>query len=370
MRRPGPSAGRRPPGARRTAAVATVPVVAVGAALCLATFLAPSLAPSLAPGPARLAAAAEPAAPAFGFPVDCAYGEDCFIQNYVDHDPGPGRSDYACGRLSYDGHAGTDVRLARLVDLDRDVAVLAAADGTVLRVRDGMADRLVDEASPGAILGREAGNGVVIDHGNGWETQYSHLRQNSVPVAPGDPVRRGDPIGAVGLSGNTEFPHVEFTVRHRGRPLDPFVGPPADGGGFTCGGARRPVWTGPAAEMLVYQETAGLAAGFADERPNAATARRGGYDGRPAAADRPLVLWVDAMGVRAGDRQHFRITGPDGQSVHERTATVEDSFVSWFAFSGTPAPSEGWPPGLYNGHYTLSRDGETVVTMQAAVERR
>ena len=43
-----------------------------------------------------------------GLPVDCAFGSVCSVQNYVDLDPGPGRLDPGCGRLSYDGHDGTD----------------------------------------------------------------------------------------------------------------------------------------------------------------------------------------------------------------------------------------------------------------------
>ena len=37
-------------------------------------------------------------------PVDCRLGEDCWVQFYVDRDPGPESLDYACGSLSYDGH--------------------------------------------------------------------------------------------------------------------------------------------------------------------------------------------------------------------------------------------------------------------------
>jgi hypothetical protein len=29
-------------------------------------------------------------------PIDCILGQDCFIQQYVDHDPGPGAMDFTC----------------------------------------------------------------------------------------------------------------------------------------------------------------------------------------------------------------------------------------------------------------------------------
>ena len=41
-------------------------------------------------------------------PIDCEPGIDCWIPRYVDHDPGPGVRDYACGKLTGDAHKGTD----------------------------------------------------------------------------------------------------------------------------------------------------------------------------------------------------------------------------------------------------------------------
>jgi murein DD-endopeptidase MepM/ murein hydrolase activator NlpD len=60
------------------------------------------------------------------------------------------------------------------------------------------------------------GRQVVIDHGNGFFTQYGHLEENDVPPAPGTRVRAGDIIGTLGRSGNTPRkgdPHLHFEVR-------------------------------------------------------------------------------------------------------------------------------------------------------------
>ena len=146
------------------------------------------------------------------------------MQNFFDHDPGPDRRDYACGRLSYDGHSGTDFRVADVPAMMRGVTVVAAAPGTVKAVRDGMADIRLAEIGREALKGREAGNGVVIDHGDGWETQYSHLRKGSTLVRPGQTVEAGTPLGRIGMSGQAEFPHVDFAVRHDGQEIDPFTG--------------------------------------------------------------------------------------------------------------------------------------------------
>jgi murein DD-endopeptidase MepM/ murein hydrolase activator NlpD len=203
------------------------------------------------------AAARSVAAVELGLPVDCTPGRDCFIQNYVDNDPGPGRRDYACGPLSYDGHVGTDFRVPDRAAMLRGVAVVAAAPGVVRATRDGMADISIRETGREAVAGREAGNSVLIDHGDGWETQYSHLRRDSVRVHPGDRVKAGAVLGLIGLSGLTEFPHVHFEVRHKGRPLDPFVGSEP----VACGASGPGLWRAEIRERVAYQATGGLAPG-------------------------------------------------------------------------------------------------------------
>jgi murein DD-endopeptidase MepM/ murein hydrolase activator NlpD len=65
----------------------------------------------------------------------------------------------------------------------------------------------------------EYGQLVVLDHGNGLATRYAHL--SKVLVAPGDLVRRGQPIGKVGSSGRSTGPHLHFEVLVEGVPQNP-----------------------------------------------------------------------------------------------------------------------------------------------------
>ena len=187
------------------------------------------------------------------------------MQNFFDHDAGPDRRDYACGRLSYDGHSGTDFRVADVPAMMRGVTVVAAAPGTVKGVRDGMADINLAEIGREALKGKDAGNGVVIDHGDGWETQYSHLRKGSVLVRRGQTVEAGTPLGLIGMSGAAEFPHVDFSVRHQGQEIDPFTGT-ADP--TACGETGQTLWRGEVLAGLKYQPTGGLVSGFASDRPS------------------------------------------------------------------------------------------------------
>lgn len=294
--------------------------------------------------------------PVFGFPVECKVGQSCLIQKLVDHGPGPERRDHRCGTLTTDGHDGVDIRLRTMADLRKGYAVLAARDGIVLRIRDGEPDISVRKrASPN---GKDAGNAVVIDHGDGWQTQYSHLRRGSVNVRPGQRVAAGEKIGLVGLSGNSEFPHLHFAVRHREAVIDPFVGAGPVASCHRAPGAAG-LWSPAAAAMLAYQPTAIITAGLAFEVPPKSVVDRD-PPATLAGARAPLILWIDAIGARAGDRQEFSIVGPGGEVVHRQRSDVAPGGLSWFAYSGKRAPATGWQAGRYVGHYVLRR-GDAIV---------
>ncbi|MFN3883322.1 MAG: M23 family metallopeptidase [Rhodocyclaceae bacterium] len=81
--------------------------------------------------------------------------------------------------------------------------ILAAAPGIVLNV----------ERHP------EYGNVVDIDHGDDLVTRYAHA--SLVLVKPGEFVKRGQQIAAVGNTGRTTGPHLHFEVRLKGVPQNP-----------------------------------------------------------------------------------------------------------------------------------------------------
>ena len=63
------------------------------------------------------------------------------------------------------------------------------------------------------------GNQVIIDHGNGYETSYSHL--SKISVVRNQQVRRGDIIALSGDTGLSLAPHLHYEVRLGGVRVDP-----------------------------------------------------------------------------------------------------------------------------------------------------
>jgi murein DD-endopeptidase MepM/ murein hydrolase activator NlpD len=68
----------------------------------------------------------------------------------------------------------------------------------------------------------ESGYGrlVVVEHSNGMQTYYAHLSR--FYVRSGQEVRRGEFVGAVGMSGRVTAPHLHYEVRVGGAPLNPY----------------------------------------------------------------------------------------------------------------------------------------------------
>ncbi|MEM7347520.1 MAG: peptidoglycan DD-metalloendopeptidase family protein [Chloroflexota bacterium] len=82
--------------------------------------------------------------------------------------------------------------------------IYASADGTIVH-------------SQWAATGY--GYTIIIDHGDGWETWYSHLK--GALLGSGAFVTRGTAIGEVGSTGRSTGPHVHFEIRQNGQLVNP-----------------------------------------------------------------------------------------------------------------------------------------------------
>ena len=106
-------------------------------------------------------------------------------------------------------HSGIDIARATGTE------VRAPADGVVILAAD----------RPFTL----EGNLLMLDHGMGLNSAFLHLSRIDVKV--GDRVTKGQPIGAVGMSGRATGPHLHWSLKWGDAKLDPLLvaGPMARG---------------------------------------------------------------------------------------------------------------------------------------------
>jgi len=296
-------------------------------------------------------------APALSLPIDCDFGSTCYIEDYVDADPGPGQRDYACGLKSRDDHRGTDFMLPSFEAMRAGVHVLSAAPGIVAATRDGMADTPVTPETRDDIRGRECGNAVRIDHGTGFATLYCHLKRGSLRVREGDRVARGHILGEVGLSGLTNAPHLHLGVLQDGEIVDPFRPVPD----ATC---RDEPGAGLWQSEIAYSPTGLFTAGFSADVPTFEAVKSGAARVSELRADQPIVLYGHAFHAEPGDRLIFTATGPEGE-VFRRDIALDAPKAQLFRAFGRRAPDGGWRAGQYRGYVRLMR-GTTLIAARHA----
>jgi len=94
-------------------------------------------------------------------------------------------------------HSGLDIAAAQGTPL------VAPADGTVIETGDYFFN----------------GNSVMIDHGQGLVTMYSHMHE--INVKPGQLLKRGEKFGTVGKTGRVTGAHLHWTVSLNNQRVDP-----------------------------------------------------------------------------------------------------------------------------------------------------
>jgi pyruvate/2-oxoglutarate dehydrogenase complex dihydrolipoamide acyltransferase (E2) component len=185
------------------------------------------------------------------------------------------------------------------------------------------------------------------------------LAQGSVLVKKGDRVIAGQPIGKVGLSGNTVFPHLHLTVRRNGQVVDPFAfGAPAGG----CGQGTS-LWSPADRDRLAYRAGQVLNTGFA-AGPVTMDQVESGEAGRtpPTASAEALVAFIRAIGLKGEDVQRLSITGPDGKVIADVVdKPLDRDKAQYMIFTGSKRPPAGWAPGPYRATYTVTRAGQVVI---------
>jgi len=95
-------------------------------------------------------------------------------------------------------HYGIDIAA------DKGTMILSSATGVVTMAEDDL---------------YYTGGTIIMDHGHGISTIYSHLE--NVLVSVGDQINQGDVIGTVGSTGRSTGPHLDFRINWFQTRLDP-----------------------------------------------------------------------------------------------------------------------------------------------------
>lgn len=266
----------------------------------------------------------------YHLPIAGQMNVDWIISNYVDHDWNAYQAlDYNDGQMTYDGHAGTDFLLSDLAKMEEGIAILAARAGIVVD--------LFDEATDTAEVGSES-NYIIIEHSDGSTATYQHLRQGSARVTLGDLVLSKQPIGLVGLSGNSLNPHLHFELRSaNGRLIDIF----AEGLiAFNDAYPNKPyVFQAGITQLsdpIIHHDMFRYTPKSMTLLPTSATP----------------VFWYKVVNVGPEDRLRTILVHPDGtqQELFTLQASQHQSVASWFIYADT------LPPGWYSIWYFFNDD--------------
>lgn len=186
-------------------------------------------------------------------PLDYTYYGLSF---FVDHNPASGSMlDYNGGNRTYDGHTGTDISPQPyqwdMMDNSR-VEVIAAAAGTIVLRQDGNYDRLCS-SNPSFV-----GNAVILQHADGSQTWYWHLKNGSViNKTVGQTVQQGEYLGIVGSSGVSGGPHLHFEVRDAANQVvDPFAGPSNTTTSTSRWLQQKPYWDSKIGRLMTHSGAA------------------------------------------------------------------------------------------------------------------
>ncbi len=88
--------------------------------------------------------------------------------------------------------------------------ILAVADGVVKEIKDGFPDNIPGQINIKITRETICGNYLVLDIGGGVNAVYAHFIPDSFKVEVGEKIEKGQLIGYLGNSGNSDGPHLHF----------------------------------------------------------------------------------------------------------------------------------------------------------------
>ena len=100
-------------------------------------------------------------------------------------------------------HTDAKSRYAMDIAMPEGTPIIAARSGVVMKIENSQAGRGNDAS----------GNFVRVQHDDGTQGVYLHLKQGSVSVSVGQRVALGSALALSGNTGNSSGPHLHFVVQ-------------------------------------------------------------------------------------------------------------------------------------------------------------
>jgi hypothetical protein len=114
--------------------------------------------------------------------------------------------------------------------------IYSVAPGRVTSIQDGLPEQTPGALPRGQTVQTAGGNHIVVKLAPKRFAFYAHLQPASLQLKKGDRVRRGQVLGLLGNTGNTDGPHLHFHIMDGPSPLQsnglPFVHPRFTGQGL------------------------------------------------------------------------------------------------------------------------------------------
>lgn len=285
-------------------------------------------------------------------PIEGVQGKDFIIVNYVDWRD-IGIVDAHCGTKTYDGHQGTDYSLRSFRQMDSAVDILAAAQGVVTFIQDGLFDRETE-----GNVSKRLGNYIAIRHPNKYYSYYGHLKSGSIMVKVGDTVAQGESLAAVGSSGNSTDAHLHFEVWYDSLyVVDPFSG--------TCGNANTLFLNQPVYDTFLHVWDYGMHDSVIDInalRERIETISKP-FTFQPTAIT-PVLFWSHLSGFKKDDVLTIRWISPTQTEWYQYTVTMEQDWWYYYYFSyinNTNLAKGNWQA-------KLELNGKVIVTQPFLVD--
>jgi hypothetical protein len=193
----------------------------------------------------------------------------------------------------------------------------------------------------------------VINHGNGYETQYCHMKAGGLTVQPGEKVEAGDTLGFIGASGMAQFPHLHFQLRRDGTTIDPFTAKPL---GEACGASGRSYWSDPS-HFEPGADAQLLKAGLASAAVDYDMLVENGGPSQAQAGEEAVVGWTWFANLRKGDRIAMRLMGPSGLISESVSEPLDRNKADYNMYAGKRRTVES---GNYEIVTAVIRNGKTL----------